>query len=70
MLPRLASALLLTTLIYVGSTVWGYIVEGRSQRSLARLFGGYVCPERVDEMARDPARYDMRAENRELTAMF
>ena len=30
MLPRLASALLLTTLIYVGSTVWGYIVEGRS----------------------------------------
>ena len=69
MLPRLASALLLTTLIYVGSTVWGYIVEGQSQRSLARLFGGYVSPKRVDEMARDPARQDTRAENRELTVM-
>ena len=45
-------------------------VEGRSRRSLARLFGTYVPPELVAEMARDPARYDMRAENRELTVMF
>ena len=70
LLLPLASALLLTALVYVGSTVWGYIVEGRSRRSLARLFGSYVPPELVDEMARDPARYDMRAENRELTVMF
>ena len=69
MLP-LASALLLTGLIYFGTTIWGYIVEGRSRRSLARLFGTYVPPELVEEMARDPARYDMRAENRELTVMF
>ncbi len=66
----LAAPLLLVLLIYVGTTVWGYIVEGRSRRSLARLFGTYVPPELVDEMARDPARYDMRAENRELTVMF
>lgn len=66
----LASALLLVLLIYLGTTVWGYIVEGRSRRSLARLFGTYVPPELVEEMARDPARYDMRAENRELTVMF
>ena len=66
----LASVLLLTSAIYVGSTVWGYVVEGRSRRSLARLFGTYVPPELVAEMARDPARYDMRAENRELTVMF
>jgi adenylate cyclase len=66
----LASPLLLVLLIYLGSTVWGYIVEGRSRRSLARLFGSYVPPELVEEMARDPARYDMRAENRELTVMF
>ena len=66
----LASALLLALLIYVGITVWSYIVEGRSRRSLARLFGTYVPPELVEEMARDPARYDMRAENRELTVMF
>ena len=70
LLLPLASALLLTGVIYFGITVWGYIVEGRSRRSLARLFGTYVPPELVAEMARDPARYDMRAENRELTVMF
>ena len=69
MLP-LATSLLLGAAIYFGTTIWGYIVEGRSRRSLARLFGTYVPPELVDEMARDPARYDMRAENRELTVMF
>ena len=70
LLLPLASALLLTGLIYFGTTIWGYIVEGRSRRSLARLFGTYVPPELVAEMARDPGRYDMRAENRELTVMF
>lgn len=70
LLLPVASALLLTLAVYGGITVWGYIVEGRSRRSLARLFGTYVPPELVDEMARDPARYDMRAENRQLTVMF
>ncbi|KNZ33302.1 MAG: guanylate cyclase [Methylibium sp. NZG] len=66
----LASALLLTSLVYAGTTVWGHITEGRIRRSLARLFGSYVPPELVVEMARDPARYDMRAENRVLSIMF
>ena len=70
LLLPLASSLLLAGAIYLGITIWGYIVEGRSRRSLARLFGTYVPPELVAEMARDPARYDMRAENRELTVMF
>ncbi|HWI09809.1 MAG TPA: adenylate/guanylate cyclase domain-containing protein [Burkholderiaceae bacterium] len=70
LLLPLASALLLAAALYVGTTVWGYVVEGRSRRSLARLFGSYVPPELVEEMARDPARYDMHAENRELTMMF
>ena len=66
----IASALLLSLLLYMGLTVWAYIVEGRNRRSLARLFGTYVPPELVEEMARDPARYDMRAENQVLTIMF
>ncbi len=65
-----ASALLLTAVIFVGSMSWGYIVVGRARRSLKRLFGAYVPPELVAEMARDPQRYDMRAENRVLTVMF
>ncbi len=70
LLLPLASALLLAGVLYGGITVWGYVVEGRSRRSLARLFGSYVPPELVAEMARDPARYDMHAENRVLTVMF
>ena len=70
LLLPLAASLLLAAAMYVSITVWAYIVEGRSRRSLARLFGTYVPPELVEEMARDPARYDMRAENRELTVMF
>ena len=66
----LATPLLLAVLIYFGSTVWGYIFEGNRRRSLAHLFGSYVPPELVEEMAHDPARYDMRAENRVLTVMF
>ena len=66
----LASALLLAALLFVGSMVWGYIVVGRARRSLKRLFGAYVPPELVAEMARNPQRYDMRAENRVLTVMF
>ncbi|MDH5537800.1 MAG: adenylate/guanylate cyclase domain-containing protein [Rhizobacter sp.] len=66
----LASALLLTATLYAGTTIWGHISEGRSRRSLTRLFGSYVPPELVTEMARDPERYDMHAENRVLTIMF
>ena len=66
----LASTLMLAALLFVGSMSWGYIVVGRARRSLKRLFGAYVPPELVAEMARDPQRYDMRAENRVLTVMF
>jgi len=66
----LATPLFLAALIYFGSTVWGYAFEGSRRRSLAHLFGSYVPPELVEEMAHDPVRYDMRAENRVLTVMF
>jgi adenylate cyclase len=66
----LASALLLVALVYAITTGWGYVVEGRTRRSLARLFGTYVPPELVVQMARDPQRYTMQAENRVLTVMF
>lgn len=66
----LASALLLTTLVYAIHTGWGYVVEGRTRRSLARLFGSYVPPELVEQMAHDPQRYTMQAENRALSIMF
>ncbi|MFT3663723.1 CHASE2 domain-containing protein [Piscinibacter sp.] len=66
----LAAALLLTTLVYAGITGWGVVVEGARRRGLAKLFGTYVPPELVAQMARDPQRYGMQAENRELTILF
>ena len=66
----LASSLVMLALVYVVAMSWGYLSEGRSRRSLKRLFGTYVSPDRVREMARDPSRYTMQAENRELSVMF
>jgi adenylate cyclase len=66
----LASTLLLMALVFAVNTSWGYGVEGHRRRSLARLFGTYVPPELVRQMARDPARYTMEAQNRVLSVMF
>ena len=49
---------------------WGYLAETRTRRGLVRLFGSYVPPQLVGEMLRNPARYTMRAESKELTVMF
>jgi len=49
---------------------YGYFVETRSKRQLARLFGTYVPRELVEEMVREPDQYTMQADNREMTVMF
>ena len=66
----LAVSLLTVALSFVLNISWGYFIEGRASRGLAKLFGTYVPPELVDEMRADPGRYSMRAESRELTVMF
>jgi adenylate cyclase len=65
----LAAGLLLGVL----GVVANYLREWHSRRSLARLFGHYLPPERVRVMARDPDRFldvASSAENRELTVLF
>lgn len=69
----LASALVLLAIGFAVVMAWGYLVEGRSRRSLVRLFGSYVPRELVRRMAREPERYTraaLLAENRELTLLF
>jgi adenylate cyclase len=56
-----------------GGVVANYLSEWHSRRSLARLFGHYLPPERVRAMANDPDRFldvASSAENRELTILF
>ncbi|MDM0014137.1 adenylate/guanylate cyclase domain-containing protein [Variovorax sp. J22P168] len=66
----LAGSLVTVALAFVLNMSWGYFVEARASRGLARLFGTYVPPQLVKEMLADPGRYSMRAQNRELTVMF
>jgi adenylate cyclase len=49
---------------------YGYFVDARGKRLLARLFGQYVPPELVDEMAKDPGAYSLEGSSRDMTVLF
>ena len=66
----LASALVLVAALLLINMSVGYLSESRSRRRLATLFGHYVPRELVREMYRDPERYSMQAQSRQLTVMF
>ncbi len=66
----LASVMLLIALIFVLNMSYGFFVESRGKRQLAGLFGQYVPPELVDEMAKNPDAFTVEGENREMTVLF
>jgi adenylate cyclase len=66
----MAVPLLTVVGLFVLNMSYGFFVEARSKAQITRLFGQYVPPELVDEMAKDPARYSLRGESRELTVLF
>ncbi|MBE0614777.1 MAG: adenylate/guanylate cyclase domain-containing protein [Burkholderiales bacterium] len=66
----LASGLLMIASLFAFNMSWGYFVESRSKRQFTELFGQYVPPELVDQMARDPQRYSMEGKSEELTVLF
>jgi adenylate cyclase len=49
---------------------YGFFVEARSKAQITKLFGQYIPPELVDEMAKDSARYSLRGESRVMTVLF
>ena len=66
----LAASLLMIAALYTMNMAYGYFVEARSKRQFTELFGQYVPPELVDEMARDPQKYNMAPRAAELTILF
>ena len=66
----LASGLIMLAAMFVLNMSYGYFIETRGKRQITGLFGQYIPPELVDEMARDPAAYSLDAESRELTVLF
>ncbi|MGH8717258.1 MAG: adenylate/guanylate cyclase domain-containing protein, partial [Burkholderiales bacterium] len=66
----LASGLLLILALFALNMSYGYFVETRSKRQFTELFGQYVPPELVDEMSKDPQRYNMEGKEENLTVLF
>lgn len=66
----LASGLMAVVLLYALNMSWGYFVEARTKRQFAELFGQYVPPELVDEMAKNPEGYSMNGRKETLTVLF
>ena len=66
----LAGLLAVVALLYLFNVAYGYFVESRSKRLMNGLFGQYVPPELVDEMAKNPGNFNMEGDSRELTILF
>lgn len=67
---NMANLFLMIMFIFVMNMVWGYLFEYRNRQAIVGLFGEYVAPELVAEMADNPASYNMEGESRELTVLF
>ncbi|HEY8609147.1 MAG TPA: adenylate/guanylate cyclase domain-containing protein [Noviherbaspirillum sp.] len=65
-----AVPLLLAAALFIANLAWGYLFEYRKGRAMVNLFGEYVAPELVAEMAANPESYSMEGESRELTVLF
>jgi adenylate cyclase len=69
-LPLAAALAALLALASFNLTV-GWFAEGRARRAMMQLFGEYVSPALVEQMARDPVNYRIAGSaNRELTILF
>lgn len=66
----LASPVLMIVLLFVFHVAWGFFVETRGKRQLAKVFGQYIPPELVDEMDKGPEDISLEGESREMTVLF
>jgi adenylate cyclase len=66
----IASVTLAILLIYVFNAAWGFFWESNAKRQFTALFGQYVPPELVDEMAKNPEEYSMEGRNAEMSVLF
>lgn len=66
----LASVLAMILLLFMLNMAYGFFVEARGRRQITGLFGQYVPPEVVDEMAQDPEKASMQPESRDMTVLF
>ncbi|HEX8947824.1 MAG TPA: adenylate/guanylate cyclase domain-containing protein [Dissulfurispiraceae bacterium] len=70
MVLPLASSALMVPLISILNMTYGFFVESRTKRQITGLFGQYVPRELVNEMSRNPEKFTMEGESREMTVLF
>ena len=66
----LASGLVMILFLFTLNMAYGFFIEARGMRQITGLFGQYVPPELVEEMARNPERFSMAPREQELTVLF
>lgn len=66
----IAPLIVLTTGLYMLNMAYGYFFESRNKAKLSGLFGQYIPPELVDEMAKDPEAYNLEAKREDLSVLF
>lgn len=59
-----------TLILSTPHLIYGYFIESRGKRSISKLFGQYIPPELVEEMAEHPEAISMEGESREMSVLF
>ncbi|MEQ1774584.1 MAG: adenylate/guanylate cyclase domain-containing protein, partial [Burkholderiales bacterium] len=65
-----ATTIIMILAVYAFNTIWGYFKEARTKKLIEGLFGQYVPPELVNEMAESPGSYNMAPRAEELSVLF
>ena len=66
----LASGIVMIVALFMLNMAYGFFIEARGMRQITGLFGQYVPPELVDEMARNPEQFNMAPRAEELSVLF
>jgi len=56
--------------LFTLNMMYGLFIEARGMRQITGLFRQYVAPELVDEMARNPEKFNMAPRAQELSVLF
>lgn len=67
---RLATPVLLVSLLYANQMFFGFFLEAQSRKRLTSLFGQYVPAALVNEMVDHDSDFGLGGENREMTVLF
>ncbi len=59
-----------TLAVFLAQLLYGYFIESRKARDISKMFGEYVPPEVVAEMADKGGQISMEGETREMTVLF